>query len=262
MSDKTVLLERQGRVAIFILNRPERANALNAELRADLQAAALEVANDLTVRAVIVTGAGRHFCGGADLRAGRNRRASLPGPGVSLEWLPQPVIAAINGACMGGGCELSLTCDFRFIAADAKIGLPEINFGGLPGGGGTARAPRLIGLANAKRLIMSGQPLDAYEAHRVGLVDEVYDSERLMEAALAFANVLAAKAPYATRTAKTLLNRTLEIDLAAALELEKLLLRQMASPEERQQARDEAAATSATYARIFSRPDAGGVAGH
>jgi enoyl-CoA hydratase/carnithine racemase len=256
MSD-VLIYEVRNHVAVLTLNRPDRANALNGELTTALQEAALAAANDSAVRALVVTGAGeRHFCAGADLReltARSMRGVSLPGPSLALDWVPKPVIAAINGAAMGGGLEIALSCDFRFMASNAKVGLTEIRFGALPAGGGTARAPRLIGLAAAKRLIMTGEPVDASEALRIGLVDEVHEPEALLCEAIALADTLASRAPYAMRTAKQLLNKTLEIDLASALELELALVSKMATPEEMQAARDEAAGRSATYANIFSK---------
>ncbi|WP_293675876.1 enoyl-CoA hydratase/isomerase family protein [uncultured Phenylobacterium sp.] len=256
----TVLMETRGQVAVLTLNRPDRANTLNGELMAALQEKAGEAARDKEVRVLIVTGAGRHFCGGADLRSPRSAVSGpppgAPNAGIALDWVPKPVIAAINGAAMGGGCEIALSCDFRIIAAEAKIGLTEIRFGALPAGGGTARAPRLIGLAAAKRMIMIGEPLDAAEALRVGLVDEVAETGQLMDRAFALAEVLASRAPYAMRTAKQLLNQSLEVDLGTALAMERALISRMGSPEEMQQARDEAAARSSTYANIFSKPDA------
>jgi len=258
MSD-TVLMERRDRVALLTLNRPDRANTLNGELIGALQQHAAEAARDPSVRAIIVTGAGRHFCGGADLRAmaGAPRpAATLPGPGIALDWVPKPVIAAINGAAMGGGCEIALSCDFRLIASTAKIGLTEIRFGALPAGGGTARAPRIVGLREAKKLIMIGEPVDAAEALRIGLVDEVLAPDALLPRAFELADLLATRAPYAMRTAKQLLNRALDVDLATALELERTMIARMATPAEMQEARDEAAARSSTYANIFAKPDA------
>lgn len=255
----SVLYEKRGHVAMLTLNRPERANTLDAQLINEMQDAAAAAARDKDVRVVIVTGAGRHFCGGADLRAARPSAsrppAGMPSPGIALDWMQKPVIAAINGAAMGGGCEIALSCDFRLISATAKIGLTEIRFGALPAGGGTARAPRLIGLAAARRLIMIGEPLDATEALKIGLVDEVVEPDSLLTRANELADLLATRAPYAMRTAKQLLNKTLEVDLATALEMERSYIAGMGTPEERQQARDEAAARSATYANIFSKPD-------
>jgi enoyl-CoA hydratase/carnithine racemase len=256
----TVLMEKRDQIALLTLNRPDRANTINGDLIADLQARAIEAARDPEVRVLVVTGAGRHFCGGADLRAmggpsDRIATAGPPGAGLALDWVPKPVIAAINGAAMGGGLEMALSCDFRFMSNAAKVGLTEIRFGALPAGGGTARAPRLIGLAAARRLIMVGEPIDALEAHRIGLVDEVCEPDALIADVSAFAAVLATRAPYAMRTAKQLLNKTLDLDLASALEFERTLIARMASPQEMQAARDEASARSATYANIFSKPD-------
>jgi enoyl-CoA hydratase/carnithine racemase len=257
---EAVLLEKRDQVALLTLNRPDRANTLNADLMSALQGHAAEAARDPDIRVLIITGAGRHFCGGADLRAMRSgggaRPAGPPMPGLSLEWVPKPVIAAINGAAMGGGCELSLTCDFRLMSSTATIGLTEIRFGALPAGGGTVRAPRLLGLSEAKRLIMIGEPVDAAEAKRIGLVDEVLEPDALLPRAFELAGVLATRAPYAMRTAKQLLNRTLDLDMASALEIERTLISKMATPEEAQAAREEAAARSATYANIFAKPDA------
>ena len=259
MSD-TVLMEKRGQVAILTLNRPDRANTLNGELISALQNSAAEAAGDKEIRALIVTGAGRHFCGGADLRASGGSpvraAAAIPGPSIALDWVMKPVIAAINGAAMGGGCEIALSCDFRLISSTAKIGLTEIRFGALPAGGGTARAPRLIGLREAKKLIMIGEPVDAAEALRIGLVDEVLEPDALLPRAIALAEQLATRAPYAMRTAKQLLNKTLDVDLATALELERTLIARMATPQEMAEAREEAAARSSTYANIFSKPDA------
>lgn len=258
---ETVLLERMGRVAVLTLNRPDRANALNPEMIEALQAQALDAASDPEIRALVVTGAGRHFCGGADLRAGVGGRGGVrmtsgPGaPNLALDWVPKPVIAAINGAAMGGGCEIALSCDFRLISTTAKIGLTEIRFGALPAGGGTARAPRIIGLQAAKKLIMLGEPVDAAEALRIGLVDEAIEPQDLLARAFKLAEQLSTRASYALRTAKQLLNTTLEVDLQTALDLERILISKMATPAEMQQARDEASATDATYANIFSKPD-------
>jgi enoyl-CoA hydratase len=259
MADE-VLFEKQDRIAILTLNRPDRANTINFELSGQLQALALKAVNDSEVRVVIVTGAGKHFCGGADLRSsarqpGAARPVTPPGAGLGLDWVPKPIIAAINGACMGGGCEIALSCDFRYLSSTANIGLTEIRFGALPAGGGTARAPRLIGLSHAKRLIMVGEPVSAEEAKRIGLVDEVCRPDELLPKVMELAKVLASRAPYAMKTAKQILNRTLQIDLASALELERLLIHRMATPEEMQEARREASERSSTYANIFAKPD-------
>ena len=255
MGEATVLVEQRGHVAIVTLNRPERANTIDDVLQQDLREAMVRLANDRSTRAIVVTGAGRHFCGGADLRATRNGPAFVPGYSIDFDWVPQPVIAAINGAAMGGGCEIALACDVRIIATTASIGLPEIRFGELPAGGGTARLPRVVGLSNAKRLIMTGEAVDAGQALAMGLVDEVAEPEDLLTAALRLAETLAARAPYAVRAAKFLLNRALDTELAPAMALELRVVATMATADERAEARAEAAAGTETYAKIFSAPD-------
>jgi enoyl-CoA hydratase/carnithine racemase len=223
--DRTVLYERRAGIGMIVLNRPESANALNTAMRRRLQDVKAAVAADPEVRAVLVTGAGRHFSAGADLRmppaeraAGRRRH---PGA-VDFSGLGPPVIAVINGAALGGGCELALTCDFRFMAAEAQIGLTEIRFGVLPLGGGTARLPRLAGPALARRMVLTGEPVSAQAALRAGLVDTVAPRADLLATARAFAGRLAAHPARALRDAKVLLDSALETDLATALERERM----------------------------------------
>jgi enoyl-CoA hydratase/carnithine racemase len=259
-----VMLGRRGAIGLLTLNRPERANAFSVIMRGELLAAAQAIAADESVRAVILTGAGRYFSAGADLREPRAVRAAgrkrFPGA-TDLSGIPQPVIAAINGPALGGGCEIALTCDFRFMAADAQIGLTEIRFGSLPIGGGTARLPRLVGLAAARKMIMTGDPIDAQEAERIGLADRVVEPGKLMDESLAFALRLAQRPSYAIRTAKVLLNSCLEADLPTALKREKQLARSMAGREELAAARLEAARSMPTYARIFAQQDGHDAAG-
>jgi enoyl-CoA hydratase/carnithine racemase len=259
MSDTSapaVLLDRIGSTAVITLNRPDQANAVNAALRRDLSRVRDEIAEDESVRVVIVTGAGKHFCAGADLRENRDdrraSRASHPGA-ADLSAIPQPVIAAINGSALGGGCELALTCDFRFMAETAQIGLTEIRFGALPRGGGTARLPRVVGLSQAKRLIMTGEPVPAAEAERIGLADWTGPADQLLPAALQLAEQLSQRADYALRTAKALLNNALEVDLPAALEAERTQVRAMATRAQRAAARSQAVGALPAYARIFRR---------
>lgn len=253
-----VMLSRRDAIGLLTLNRPERANAFSVTMRGELLAAAQEIAADESIRVVILTGAGRYFSAGADLREPPAVRAAgrkqFPGA-TDLSGIPQPVIAAINGPALGGGCEIALTCDFRFMAADARIGLTEIRFGALPIGGGTARLPRLVGLAAARKMIMSGDPIDAPEAERIGLADRVVEPARLMDESLTFARHLAQRPSYAMRTAKVLLNSCLEVDLATALRREKQLARSMASREEMAAARRAAAESMPTYARIFAQEE-------
>ena len=256
----TVLLERRGEFAQLTLNRPKSANTINGQLIADVDAALDELEKDAEVRVILLTGAGeRHFCGGADLReAGRLVSGGLPAAGGRdfirhFEQVPQPVIAVINGAAMGGGCEIALACDFRLMAEEARIGVPEIRFGALPGGGGTQRLPRIVGLARAKELVLTGRHLTAQQALDIGLVHAIAPRPSLMERAEELARELADKAAYALAAGKTLLNEALDTELDEGLALERRMIAEMGSPEERRAARERAMQSSATYKNIFSR---------
>ena len=205
MAQGTVLTEVAGHVATVTINRPEKRNALNEETRSGIIAALDQMERDPAVRVVIVTGAGdKAFIAGADI-AEFEGRAPVDQFRVMSEWsvyqaadrFPKPIIAAINGFCLGGGCELAMACDIRMAADSAKLGQPEINLGIIPGGGGTQRLPRLVGLGNAFRLLYTGDLIDAAEALRIGLVDQVVPAAELMTQARALAEKIAAKSPVA-----------------------------------------------------------------
>lgn len=270
MTYQTIILERKTGIGYLTLNRPERANTISFQLMIDVVNAMEEVEKDPEYRVVIVTGAGeKHFCGGADLRdfAERAREAKSRGERQgggdfvsprrdlfsALEESRVPVIAAINGAAMGGGCEIALACDIRVIADTATIGLPEIRFGALPAGGGTQRLPRLVGPGIAKEMIFSGLPYSAEDAVRIGLVNKVVPAAELISECEKIAGVYIERAAYALKTAKALINRGIELPLKDALALERKMIAEMATPEERKKAQDQAAATQKTYARIFSK---------
>ena len=163
MSD-TVLLQREGRVAVLTVNRPDKLNALNEEVRVELLAALAEIETDEAVGAVVITGSGeKSFIAGADIGefAGRSpfdQRFAMRSPRIFdvMASFPKPVIAMINGFCLGGGCELAMSCDLRIASDKARFGQPEINLGLIPGGGGTQRLPRLVGMGHAMRLILTG----------------------------------------------------------------------------------------------------------
>jgi enoyl-CoA hydratase len=267
---ETIILERKNGIGYLTLNRPERANTISFQLMIDVVNAMEEVEKDAAFRVVIVTGAGgKHFCGGADLRdfAERARDAKSRGERQggsdfvsprrdlfsALEESRVPVIAAINGAAMGGGCEIALACDIRVIADSATVGLPEIRFGALPAGGGTQRLPRLVGSGVAKEMIFSGLPYTAEDALRIGLVNKVVPAAELIPESEKIAGVYIERAAYALKTAKALINRGVELPLKDALALERKMIAEMASPEERKKAQDDAAATQKTYARIFNK---------
>jgi enoyl-CoA hydratase len=270
MEYQTIILERKGGIGHLTLNRPERANTISLQLMIDVVSAMEEVEKDPAFRVVILTGAGgKHFCGGADLRdfAERAREARSRGEGQSggdfvsprrdlfsaLEESRVPVIAAINGAAMGGGCEIALACDIRVIADSATVGLPEIRFGALPAGGGTQRLPRLVGSGIAKEMIFSGLPYTAADALRIGLVNKVVPAAELISESEKIAAVYIERAAYALKTAKALINRGVELPLKDGLALERKMIAEMATPEERKKAQDAAAATQTTYARIFNK---------
>ncbi len=205
MAEATVLKAIAGRVATLTINRPEKRNALDAPTRRAIIAALDELERDPAVRAVIVTGAGdKAFIAGADI-AEFEGRAPVEQWRVMSEWsvyqaadrFPKPIIAAINGYCLGGGCELAMACDIRIAADTAKLGQPEINLGIIPGGGGTQRLPRLVGLGNAFKLLYTGDLIEAAEALRIGLVDEVVPQAELMSRARELAEKIAAKSPVA-----------------------------------------------------------------
>ena len=234
-SDSTapVLVERRGAVAWLRLARPDAANALSralvTELRRAVTALATAMATDRSVRAVIVTGTGKAFCAGADLKERRGftldeTRGFLSQLGGALDAvaaLPCPVIAAINGAAFGGGLELALACDFRLASEAAPMGLVETRLGIIPGAGGTQRLARLIGVARAKELIVTGRRFDAAAALGLGLVSEVVPPAELEAAAQRLADEIAGAAPLAVAQAKAAIDGGMALSLADGLLLER-----------------------------------------
>ena len=209
MSD-TVLKELQGRVALLTINRPDKLNALNQQVRDEMLALLDEIETDDAVGAVVITGAGeKSFVAGADIGefAGRSpfdQREAMRTPRVFdiMASYPKPVIAMINGFCLGGGCELAASCDIRIASDRARFGQPEINLGLIPGGGGTQRLPRMIGLGQSMRLILSGEMIKADEAARIGLVDLVAPADDLRATTMELAAKIATKSPLTLRVAK------------------------------------------------------------
>lgn len=257
MEYETILVEKRSGIGYLTLNRPERANTINGQLGSDINAALDDFSSDRETRVIILTGAGRHFCGGADLRAVLDRSSGPRGLSVNfmshLEQVDLPVIAAINGAAMGGGCEIALCCDIRVMSEAAQIGLPEIRFGALPAGGGTQRLPRLVGPGIAKELIYTGLPISAQEAFRIGLVNRVVAPDLLIKTCEEIAQVLIERARFAVAAAKFLINQGMQTDLETGLKLERRIIDKMATDEEKAAERERAAATQSTYANIFRR---------
>jgi enoyl-CoA hydratase len=206
----TVLVEKSGRVAILTINRPDKMNALSEQVRVELLAALAEAERDEGVGVVVLTGAGeKAFIAGADIGefAGRtpfDQRHAMKTPRIFdvMATCPKPVIAMINGFCLGGGCELAMSCDIRVASDRASFGQPEINLGLIPGGGGTQRMPRLVGLGQAMRLILSGDRIPVAEAREIGLVDLVFPHEELRAKTLELAARIASKSPLTLKVAK------------------------------------------------------------
>lgn len=250
-----LVTHRQEQIDVITLNRPGQANALSTHLVNKLLELVERLRVDPESRALILTGAGRFFCAGADLKE-RNRPAqwiwSVRHLLATLEAMPQPSIAAINGPCRGGGTELALACDFRIIAQEATIGLPEIKFGALPSAGGTQRLPKLIGASRAKELIFTGDAIDAQRALEIGLVDQVVPAKDLLKASTKLVSRFLKNPTYALTTAKALINAGSEVPLERGLALEAEFIARMGTPEEREQARRLAADSAPEYSRFFS----------
>ena len=222
-----IKLEKKKGIGIIMLNRPEVRNALNRKMLHELGDALTELENDPQIRVIIIAG-NKDFCAGADIK---EMHAIKPveieafcrwGHKVfdQLEGMGKPVIAAITGFALGGGCELALACDIRIAGESAKFGQPEVNLGLIPGFGGTQRLSRLIGVAKAKEMILTGKIIDAKEAESIGLVNRVVKDEELMIAAEEMAQVIAQKAPIAVKMAKTLINENQEITKGLEKEIE------------------------------------------
>jgi len=224
-----IRLDREHGVATVTVDRPERLNALDSGTLTMLLGVFEELARDESVRAVVLTGAGdRAFIAGADIVEMKEKEPAQAlafarlGQTVcaAIEAAPQPVIAAINGYALGGGCEIALACDIRLASERAVLGQPEVTLGVPPGWGGTQRLPRLIGAGLARELIYTGRRVGAEEALRIGLVNAVVPADELLDRAHELARTIARNAPVAVRLAKEAIRRGLDVDLDAGLVLE------------------------------------------
>ncbi len=220
-----LLLEKSGPIAVLTFNRPKALNALNSDTLSELSTVLDELGRDSSVKVVILTGSGeKAFVAGADIsqmkdfnplegrRFGQLGQATLR----KLELLPQPVIAAINGFALGGGCELAMACDIRLASENAKFGQPEVTLGLTAGFGGTQRLPRLVGTGLASEILFTGDIIDAQEAYRIGLVNRVYTLDTLMEEAQKLAKRIAGRAPAAVQLSKSAIQRGTNMDLDSA----------------------------------------------
>jgi enoyl-CoA hydratase len=229
---KTLIYEKKEDIGILTFNRPEKLNALSNELIEELARFLDDAENDRELRVLIFTGAGdKAFVAGADIQELVDRDA-LSGRQISrtrqevfsrIENLPIPVIAAVNGFALGGGLELALACSIRFCSDRAQFGAPEVKLGIIPGDGGTQRLPRLVGLGRAMEMILTGDFIDAQEAHRIGLVNRVFNPDDLMEQAVGLAKKIAKRPPLAVQYAKEAVNRSQEGDTTSGFALESYL---------------------------------------
>jgi enoyl-CoA hydratase len=229
---ETLTIERDGAVCVITLNRPKVLNALNGQMVAELRGLLADLDADASVRAIVLTGSGeRAFAAGADIgelnqlpNATLGAELARRGQALTLEIerMRTPVIAAVNGFALGGGCELALACDIRIASENAKFGQPEVNLGLMPGYGGTQRTARLAGRGMAMYLCLSGEPIDAREAHRCGLVEKVVAAADLMSEAKRIAGVIASKGPLAVSATKRAIDEGQGLTTRSALDLESL----------------------------------------
>lgn len=242
----SIRLERRGAVALLILDRPEALNALDRASLECLCRRGEEVAADASLRALVITGAGRAFAAGADI-AEMRRHTPLEAEAFSrlghramdaLESLPIPVIAAVNGYALGGGCELALACDWIYAAARARFGQPEVGLGLIPGFGGTDRLLRRVGPAWAKELVLGGEALDAETALRIGLCNRLFPDDGLVEAAVAAGRLIASRGPLAVAQAKRVLRGAQDADARAARALEQAAFGLIFASEDRAEGMD------------------------
>ena len=229
MEEQVVLYKKDENIALITFNRPQALNALNTEVNLKLIELLLQAENDEGIKVVVLTGSGnKAFVAGADIKE-MMEMTSLTARAYALRakrvtdtiWnLEKPVIAAINGFCLGGGMEYAMACDLRTASETAKFGLPEINLGIMPGSAGTQRLPRLIGLARAKEYCFTGGMFDAQRALEMGLVNHVYPAESLMNETMTLAQKIASKSPHSLKLIKAAMNRGTETDLETAALLE------------------------------------------
>lgn len=229
MELKNVILEKEDHLAIVTINRPKALNALNSETLNDINAVLDDLEKDNNIYAVILTGAGeKSFVAGADiaemkdLNEEEGRKFGELGNKVfrRLETLDKPVIAAINGFALGGGCEISMACDIRIASETALFGQPEVGLGITPGFGGTQRLARIVGIGRAKEIIYSAQNINADEAYRIGLVNKVVPLEELMDTAKKLAGKIMRNAPIAVKLCKDAINRGMQVDIDTAVAIE------------------------------------------
>jgi enoyl-CoA hydratase len=247
MSYETILYVKENNLGIITLNRPESLNALSFKMKEEILQIFDEAENDDQTRVVILTGSDKAFCSGADIK----ERVSIKNDSsqydfyfkqkaahqfyLRIENFAKPVIAAISGVAIGGGCELAMVSDLRIASETARFGLPEVKIGMIPAAGGTQRLPRLIGIAKAKELLYTGELIDANEAYRVGLVNKVVPVADLISEARALAQKILKNPPLPIKFAKRAVNTGMQLDLASGLDLETFCAALLSSSEDRKE---------------------------
>ena len=228
MTYNCILTEKRGRVGLITLNRPTVLNALNDELVDELGAALVYFESDDTIGAIVLTGSEKAFAAGADVQAMKDytymdvfKSQYITRNWEQINMVRKPVIAAVAGFALGGGCELAMTCDFIIAADNAKFGQPEIKLGIIPGAGGTQRLPRAVGKAKAMDMVLTGRMMDAAEAERAGLVSRVVPLDKLLEEALAAATQIANHSMPSVMMAKQAVNRAFESQLSHGVQFER-----------------------------------------
>jgi enoyl-CoA hydratase len=241
MSSETIIVERRGRVGIVRLNRPQALNALNVQLMGELLGAVEAFDADADVGCILITGSDKAFAAGADIKEMADKtyidifRADYTADYERLTRVRKPVIAAVAGFALGGGCELAMMCDFIIAADTAKFGQPEIKLGIIPGIGGTQRLARAVGKAKAMDLILTGRMMDAAEAERSGLVARVVPAASLMEEAMKVAETIAALSQPSLLAAKEAVNRSFETSLAEGVRFERRVFHALFATKDRQE---------------------------
>jgi len=243
MNYETLICRKEEGIAVVVLNRPKQLNALSLRMKEELGDVFEELERDEEVKVVILTGGDKAFCAGADIKE-RSTMQMTQGEFYferrkshafycKIENCEKPVIAAVSGVAVGGGCELALVCDLRIASDSARFGLPEVKIGMIPAAGGTQRLPRLIGVTRAKELLYTGESVDAQEAYRIGLVNRVVPVDRLMEEAMSMARKLADYPPLSVKFMKRAVNTGMQLDLASALDYESHIAAMLGSSEDR-----------------------------
>ncbi len=241
MKYSTLIYEPEDRLGIITINRPDSFNAINSQFLEDLDNLLDEIIADSNISALILTGHEKFFAAGADIKEICHNNTPVKAHKFikniqavfdKLERIPVPVIAAVSGLALGGGCEMSMACDIRIAAENAKFGQPEINIGVIPGAGGTQRLPRLVGIGRAKEMLFTGAPINAQEAYRIGLVNKVVPVASLMDEAKTMALKFIAQPGYTLKILKMAVNDGINMDLRSATAYEARCFEQLASTED------------------------------